>query len=378
MINYSVTDAGHLDARVNSTAVEGLLLYMAATKWLSASSNVFIPSRPDTESLPILNDLDDGFVLRAENGFHPMYRRVYGPVLTFRGMSSVSFTRVDGGIIICGSSGKDTVYKLVTVEELLLWEREHARTSTSTARVQNVMHSTRKTTRRNSKKRTSKKSTSKKRTSKKRGTSKNITRQTKLTAEERKAQSAKDIAAHALKKEKDTDALNAAAAHRAAQEEAHRHSQISKSKAVKASYANAVRASPPPASQRTELINEIPKANLDHKGTVKLNSKIRGVQDLEKQLQGLLGTPNSKIRGVQDLEQKPATTVLTVLEAVRLNETEEFVRALSISKAKFDRVVRLRGADYTMKTTSNTDYTTIALRMASGQTTMLFAGKPWL
>jgi len=28
VINYSVANAGHLDARVNSTAVEGLLLYM--------------------------------------------------------------------------------------------------------------------------------------------------------------------------------------------------------------------------------------------------------------------------------------------------------------------------------------------------------------
>ena len=49
MVNYSVTDAGHLYARVNSTAVEGLLLYMAANEGLSAYSNVLIPSRHNLE-----------------------------------------------------------------------------------------------------------------------------------------------------------------------------------------------------------------------------------------------------------------------------------------------------------------------------------------
>ena len=86
-------------------------------KGLSANSNVFIPPRPDVESLPILNVLDDGFALRADNGFHPMFRRAYGSALRFSDRSSVSFTRVDGGIIICGPSGIDTVYKLVTVQQ---------------------------------------------------------------------------------------------------------------------------------------------------------------------------------------------------------------------------------------------------------------------
>ena len=148
------------------------------------------------ESLPILNVLDDGFALRADNGFHPMFRRAYGPALRFSDRSSVSFTRVDGGIIIRGPSGIDTVYKLVTVEQLLLWDKEHAGTPTPTARVQNVMHSKRKT-----KKRISKKRNSKKRTSKKKGASKNMSKQTKPTEEERKAQSAKDIAANVQRKQ---------------------------------------------------------------------------------------------------------------------------------------------------------------------------------
>ena len=162
---------------------------MAAMKGLSAHTNAFIPSRPDTESLPILNVLDDGFALRADNGFHPMFRRAYGPALLFSDRSSVSFTRVDGGIIIRGPSGIDTVYKLVTVQQLLLWDKEHAGIPTPTARVQNVMHSKRTTKKRNSKKRNSKKGISKKRTSKKKGASKNISKQTKPTEEERKAQS---------------------------------------------------------------------------------------------------------------------------------------------------------------------------------------------
>ena len=111
MINYLVADASHLDARVNSTAVEGLLLYMAANEGLSAYSNVLIPSRHDLESLYMLGILDAGFVLRAENGFHPMYRRVYGPALTFTELVHVFFIRVDRGITIGGPPGQDTVYK---------------------------------------------------------------------------------------------------------------------------------------------------------------------------------------------------------------------------------------------------------------------------
>ena len=158
-----------------------------SAKGLSANSNVFIPSRPDMESSPILNVLDDGFALRADNGFHPMFRRAYGPALRFSDRSSVSFTRVDGGIIIRGPSGIDTVYKLVTVQQLLLWDKEHAGTPTPAARVQNVMNPKRKTKKRISKKRNSKKGTSKKRTSKKKGASKSISKQTKPTEEERKA-----------------------------------------------------------------------------------------------------------------------------------------------------------------------------------------------
>jgi hypothetical protein len=112
--------------------------------------------------------------------------------------------------------------------------------------------------------------------------------------------------------------------------------------------------------------------------------KARCERDLPMQLMGLLA-PSSKPKA--NVEPKLAATNLTVMAMTHTTSAaatsvdtnkEEFVRALSISKAKFDRVVRLRGADYTMTTESNTDYTTIALRMASGQTTMLFAGKPWL